>query len=501
MSRCAIPRVPELADQQQALVDHVVVDVGVTQLDRAGEELGDDHVLALGSDLHDSVRLGRGDPRIPQQPQGVVLVLDEPPYRLERMLVLQRAVEDHPPHLVPAIGADVALRVQLREQVPLRTALDPQPERRRAGRRFQADGLDLEHGQPELVMHGQPDRVAAPAADVDVGGPAPPVHDGKDLVRGEVTERRDRYRHAERDAEQHVVGVIDGQVQPGQAEHGDCHGRRCLGVGARPARYDQAVHRSDEEKRDPGDRNGRCRVSAPAAEDEHAVGARPGQAVVDHLPREDLQEEQAAQEDRQVPPAPEDHDQHHDRTPEHGDPPAGAGRVDPVGDVGQPRRAHIGQPEQHPGVGLITHPEPGRDPGEQEGEGHDDDREQDPGRGIDGDGMRQRRWCTGRAAPQACFVDVSTLGRGGRCRRGPGSRRRRGALCALAHDIRGLSRQMRPSPPPRCARIMPCRRGGVFPSWTAAACPARLRCLGPVNARSGVPGSARLQPSAAPPRR
>ena len=55
-------------------------------------------------------------------------------------------------------------------------------------------------------MHGQPDRVATPAADVDMGGPAPPVHDGKDLVRSEVTEHRDRNRHAERDAEQHVVG-------------------------------------------------------------------------------------------------------------------------------------------------------------------------------------------------------------------------------------------------------------------------------------------------------
>ena len=88
------PRVPELADQQQALVDHVVVDVGVAQLDRAGEELGDDHVLALGSDLHDPVRLGRADPDILQQPQGVVLVLGQPAHGLERMLVFQRAVED-----------------------------------------------------------------------------------------------------------------------------------------------------------------------------------------------------------------------------------------------------------------------------------------------------------------------------------------------------------------------------------------------------------------------
>ena len=200
-------------------------------------------------------------------------------------------------------------------------------------------------------MHGQPDRIATAAADIDVGGPAPAVDDGEDLVRGEVTERRDRYCHPERDAEQHVVGVIDGQVQAGQAEQGNQHGRRDLAVGARAARNDQAVHRRHGEDRDRGDRDRRCRVSAPAADDKHAVRARPGQAEVDQHAPDDLEEEQAAQEDRQVPPAPEDHDQDHDRHPERGGPPAAAGRVDPVGHIGQPRRAHIGQPQQHPGVG------------------------------------------------------------------------------------------------------------------------------------------------------
>ena len=52
-------RVPELADQRQALVDDVVVDRGVTDLLRAVEELGDEQVLALGRELDDARRTPR----------------------------------------------------------------------------------------------------------------------------------------------------------------------------------------------------------------------------------------------------------------------------------------------------------------------------------------------------------------------------------------------------------------------------------------------------------
>jgi hypothetical protein len=37
------------------LVDQVVVDVGLADLDRAGEEFGDEQVLTLGRDLDDAV--------------------------------------------------------------------------------------------------------------------------------------------------------------------------------------------------------------------------------------------------------------------------------------------------------------------------------------------------------------------------------------------------------------------------------------------------------------
>ena len=91
--------------------------------------------------------------------------------------------------------------------------------------------------------------------------------DREDLVRGEVAERRDRYRDPERDAEEHVVGVIDGQVQPGKAERRDQHGHRHLGVAARPPRHYQAVHRAHQEDGQHHDRRRRRGVPAPAADD------------------------------------------------------------------------------------------------------------------------------------------------------------------------------------------------------------------------------------------
>ena len=83
-----------------------------------------------------------------------------------------------------------------------------------------------------------------------MGGPAPAVGDREHLVRGEEPEGGDRDRHAERHAEQHVVRVIDGQVQPGQAEQRDQdrHGHLRVSTGA--ARHDQAVHGAHQEDRE-----------------------------------------------------------------------------------------------------------------------------------------------------------------------------------------------------------------------------------------------------------
>ena len=100
--------------------------------------------------------------------------------------------------LYQPVGVELALGVELGEQVLLRAAFDPQPQRRGAGGGLQPDRLDLGHGEPELVAHGLPDRLAPPAGHIHVRGVAAPVGDGERLVRGEEPERGDRDRHAER---------------------------------------------------------------------------------------------------------------------------------------------------------------------------------------------------------------------------------------------------------------------------------------------------------------
>ena len=241
-------------------------------------EFGDQHVLAFGRDLHDAVRPGRADPDVLQQAQGIVLVLDQAPHGLEGVLVLQGAVQDGPPQLVPAVGADVALGVELGEHELLRAAFDPQPQRRGARGGLQPDRLDLGHREPELVTHGLADRLPPPAGHIHVRGVAAPVGDGERLVRGEVPERGDRDRHGERHGEQRIIGVIDTQVQAGQTEHGDHGGHRRLSVGAGAARHGQAVDGAHQEDRQDRHRGGHPGVPAPAADDRHAVRARPATA-------------------------------------------------------------------------------------------------------------------------------------------------------------------------------------------------------------------------------
>ena len=111
----------------------------------SGEELGDQQVLPLRGDLDEPVRLRDGQPGRVHQPQHVVLVLDQPAHGVERLLVLQPAVEQRAAELVPPVRAEVGDRVQLAEQVRLRVALDRHPQRRRTARALQPEGLDRRH--------------------------------------------------------------------------------------------------------------------------------------------------------------------------------------------------------------------------------------------------------------------------------------------------------------------------------------------------------------------
>ena len=344
----------------------------------------------------------------------------------------------------------MALGIELGEHELIRAALDPQPQRGGARGGLQPDRLDLGHGEPELVAHGLADRLPPPAGHIDVRGAAAPVGDGEHLVRGEEPERGDRDRHRERHAEQHIAGVIDAQVQAGQAEHGDHRGHRRLGPGAGAARHGQAVDGAHQEDRHDRHRGGHPGVPAPAADDRHAVRARPRQPEVDHRPGE-LQEQHAAQEHQQVPPAPERHRQGDHRQAERGGPPAGARPVDPVGHIGQPRRPHPRQPAKDPGTEPVINPEPRRVLGRQERAGEDHGPQDQPRRGADGERVRQRRRRAGRAALTAGLAD-------GR------ARRQAGPAVPGGHAPDVVTQ--RTSPP----GISPCARSQLSATWRGS-CP------------------------------
>ena len=143
--------VPQPADHRQPFVDDAFIDVGIPDLLGTLEELHEDHVLALGLDLDDAARRRHGEALVAEQAQRVVLVLHEAPDGLEPGLVLEGAVQDGSRQLVPTVGAHVTLRVELREEIRVRVALDLQPERCRASRPGEPDRIDLQHREPELL--------------------------------------------------------------------------------------------------------------------------------------------------------------------------------------------------------------------------------------------------------------------------------------------------------------------------------------------------------------
>ena len=255
--------------------------------------------------------------------------------------------------------------------------------------------------------------------------------------------------------------MIDGQVQAGQAEHGhhDRDGR--LRIRAGPSRHDQAVGDAHQQEREDRRRQRRRGIPCPARDDRHAVRPRPGHPLGDELYGE-LEEEQAAQEYQQVPPAAE-HDRQRDcRQPEHRGSPAGAGRVDPSCDAGQPWRPCPREEPEHRRVDLIIEPErrgPHRD---HDHAGQDDNREDQPGLGGDRDRVRQRRGRTCRA-PVA--------------RRPPhgGTRRKARRASRRGYPFRLLAqRDAPPAEASPCVRSqLPATRRGSCPRSSARASRAR----------------------------
>ena len=213
--------VPQDPDEMERLVDERLVDLCVAELDRALEELGHQHVLPLGRELDEAVRLGAGRARFADDAQRVVLLLDQPTHGVERLLVLQPPVQQLPTELVPAVRAQVGARVELAEQVRRRRAFHPEAQRRRAGRLAQPHGLDLGHGQAELVLDRLADGLTALAADVEVRGPPPAVRHGEDLARREEAKGGHREADADEDADHDRARRVDAEMEAGQRDERD----------------------------------------------------------------------------------------------------------------------------------------------------------------------------------------------------------------------------------------------------------------------------------------
>ena len=188
---------------------------------------GEEQVLPLGGELDDPTGRGGRDAEVLQEPEGVVLVLDEPSDRLEGGLVLEAPVEDRPSELVPAVRPDVVHGIELPEQVRVGVTRHPDPERRRAAGSGQADGFDVDDREAELVLDGAPQRLAPPAPHIEVGGLPASVRDREDIVRGEEPEGVQQDRHGEGHADNYVERMLHAQVQlRGGEDDGDARSPR-----------------------------------------------------------------------------------------------------------------------------------------------------------------------------------------------------------------------------------------------------------------------------------
>jgi hypothetical protein len=116
------------------------------------------------------VGCGARQPGVAAQPERVVFLLDQPPDRVERLLVLQAPVEQLAAELVPPVGAQVAAGIELAEQDRRRVA--GHGDAQGGGRPREAEWLDVFDGQAELVEQGPADGLAAGTADVQVGAAA-----------------------------------------------------------------------------------------------------------------------------------------------------------------------------------------------------------------------------------------------------------------------------------------------------------------------------------------
>ena len=344
------PGVPQLADDAEPVVDHLLVDLGLAELGGAGEELGDQQVLPLGGQLHEPERGRAGKAGPMHQRQRVVLLLDQAADGVERLLVLQPAVQQLPAQLVPAVRAQVAEGVQLAEELGRGIAGHGDPQGGGAGRAGEAERLDLGDLQPELVLEPAPDGLAAGPADVQVGAAAPPVADREDLVGREPAVGQQRDGDPEGRPDDHVGGAVGAKGHPAEGGQRDQRRHHPLAGVAPAALGHQRVQDRDQPDGEEGDVQGRHGPAAPALMDLGPERPRPlGDGAEDGQADVGQQVDQQQPDDQVPEPA---KDQQRD------DQPVGDAVQHPPGaDGGQPAhhrleagQVHPAQPADHGGV-------------------------------------------------------------------------------------------------------------------------------------------------------
>ena len=301
------PRVPHPADDQQPVVNDRIAGVGVTQLHRTGEELGEQQVLPVRREFHKAVRLRARQPGGPAQAQRIVLLLDQPPDALERLLILEPAIQQLPAGLVPAVRAHVRTRIQLAEQVSARRPGPPQPHRAGPAGTGQPERLDAGHLDAHLVFQRASDRLTAGAAEVKMRTMRTAVNHRERLPRGEQPQPQQRHGHTQHGAEQHIGRCVHTQPHPGQANHRDDHDRGPAAAAPPPAGRHQRIQRAGQHRAHRRDLNRRHRKATPAELDQHAERQRPVHDKQDD--RRQQHEHLVADHQHQQMPQPAEHDQ------------------------------------------------------------------------------------------------------------------------------------------------------------------------------------------------
>ena len=377
-----------------------VVDLGLAQLHRPVEELGDQQILPFRGELDEPERGWAGQPGQVQLVQRVVLLLDQPPHRVERLLVLQPPVQQLPAQLVPAVRTQVALGVQLAEQDRPRVALDLDPQRGRAGRPGQPERLDLLHDQAQLILQGALDRLPASPADIQMGAAAPPVGDRVDLVGGEPAEQQQREGDPDAHPDQHVGRGIHAQRHPGQGDQDDQPGHHPLAEITPATLRHQRVQHRHQARGQKGDLHRRHRPATPARLELDPERAWP---PTDHGQDKGEQASELHDDkpDDQVPPAPQDQQHQQQPVEQRVQHPPGTDTGQAAQGRHQPRPDQAGQPTHHR---VIHHGDRhGRAP-QSAGEDRQGQPDQDHGRHQPADPaglqpIRQRRGRPGRPPP------------------------------------------------------------------------------------------------------